>query len=105
MRERTPFPRSQLELLPNLKLLITSGMRNPGIDFNAAMDLGITVCGTPCWAPHSGFSLGINSRPSPTNSNGGPVQVVDGKSQLELDFKERPLVLRVLGIWGVAWSQ
>ena len=47
MRERTPFPRSQLELLPNLKLLITSGMHNRGIDSNAALDLGITVCGTP----------------------------------------------------------
>jgi len=47
MRERTPFPRSQLELLPNLKLLITSGMRNRGIDSNAASELGITVCGTP----------------------------------------------------------
>jgi phosphoglycerate dehydrogenase-like enzyme len=47
MRERTPFPRSQLELLPNLKLLITSGMRNRGIDSNAASELGIIVCGTP----------------------------------------------------------
>ena len=47
MRERTPFPRSQLELLPNLKLLITSGMRNRGIDSIAASELGVTVCGTP----------------------------------------------------------
>ena len=47
MRERTPFPRSQLELPPNLKLLITSGMRNRGIDSIAASELGVTVCGTP----------------------------------------------------------
>ncbi|MEK9685324.1 MAG: D-2-hydroxyacid dehydrogenase family protein [Rhodospirillaceae bacterium] len=46
MRERTPFPRSQLEKLPNLKLLVTSGMRNRGIDVAAANELGVTVCGT-----------------------------------------------------------
>ena len=28
MRERTPFPRSLIEKLPNLKLIISSGMRN-----------------------------------------------------------------------------
>jgi phosphoglycerate dehydrogenase-like enzyme len=46
MRERTPFPRSLLERLPKLKLLITTGMRNASIDVAAATDLGITVCGT-----------------------------------------------------------
>jgi phosphoglycerate dehydrogenase-like enzyme len=46
MRERTPFPRSLLERLPKLKLLITTGMRNASIDVSAATDLGITVCGT-----------------------------------------------------------
>lgn len=47
MRERTPFPRSQFEKLPNLKLLVTSGMRNLAIDVAAARELGVTVCGTP----------------------------------------------------------
>ncbi len=46
MRERTPFPRSLLEKLPNLKLLATAGMRNAAIDVPAATDLGILVCGT-----------------------------------------------------------
>ena len=46
MRERTPFPRSLLKRLPNLKLLVTTGMRNASIDLKAASDLGITVCGT-----------------------------------------------------------
>jgi phosphoglycerate dehydrogenase-like enzyme len=46
MRERTPFPRSLLERLPRLKLLITTGMRNASIDIKAAADRGITVCGT-----------------------------------------------------------
>ncbi len=46
MRERTPFPASLLERLPNLKLLVTSGMRNLAIDVAAAKARGITVCGT-----------------------------------------------------------
>ena len=46
MRERTPFTRSLLTRLPNLKLLITAGMRNASIDVQAASDNGILVCGT-----------------------------------------------------------
>lgn len=46
MRERTPFPRTLIEALPSLKLLITSGMRNAAIDMEAAKARGVTVCGT-----------------------------------------------------------
>jgi phosphoglycerate dehydrogenase-like enzyme len=46
MRERTAFPRSLLERLPNLRLLVTTGMRNKAIDIAAADERGITVCGT-----------------------------------------------------------
>ncbi|ETX00040.1 MAG: 2-hydroxyacid dehydrogenase [Candidatus Entotheonella factor] len=46
MRERTPFQRSLLQRLPNLKLLITAGMRNASIDLQAASDCGVMVCGT-----------------------------------------------------------
>ncbi len=46
MRERTPFPKRLLEKLPNLRLLVTTGMRNASIDTSAASELGITVCGT-----------------------------------------------------------
>jgi phosphoglycerate dehydrogenase-like enzyme len=46
MRERTAFPRSVLERLPNLKLLVTTGRRNKSIDVAAATHHGITVCGT-----------------------------------------------------------
>ncbi|WP_407166435.1 D-2-hydroxyacid dehydrogenase family protein [Bradyrhizobium sp. ORS 111] len=46
MRERTPFPRSLIEALPKLKLLITSGMRNAAIDMDAVKDRNITLCGT-----------------------------------------------------------
>ena len=46
MRERTPFPRSVLSRLPELRLLITTGGRNASFDLKAATDLGIVVCGT-----------------------------------------------------------
>jgi phosphoglycerate dehydrogenase-like enzyme len=46
MRERTPFPRTLFAKLPNLKLLLTSGMRNAAIDVAAARDHGVMVCGT-----------------------------------------------------------
>lgn len=47
MRERTPFPGSLLERLPNLRCLITTGARNASFDLDAATALGIAVCGTP----------------------------------------------------------
>src|SRR5215208_2611672 len=46
MRERTRLSREVLERLPNLKLLVTTGMRNKSIDVEAAQERGITVCGT-----------------------------------------------------------
>jgi phosphoglycerate dehydrogenase-like enzyme len=46
MRERTPFPRTLLERLPRLRLLVTTGMRNAAIDLQAAADRGVLVCGT-----------------------------------------------------------
>jgi phosphoglycerate dehydrogenase-like enzyme len=46
MRERTPFTPERLGLLPNLRLLVTTGMHNASIDIAAANTAGITVCGT-----------------------------------------------------------
>ena len=46
MRERTPFTGSLIERLPNLKLIISSGMRNRGIDIEAAKKNNVVVCGT-----------------------------------------------------------
>ena len=46
MRERTPFPASLFERLPELKLLVTTGRRNAAIDLEAAARQGVTVCGT-----------------------------------------------------------
>lgn len=46
MRERTPFTAERFRLLPNLRLLVTTGMRNASIDVAAANAAGVTVCGT-----------------------------------------------------------
>jgi phosphoglycerate dehydrogenase-like enzyme len=46
MRERTPFTAERIRLLPDLRLLVTTGMRNASINLAAANAAGITVCGT-----------------------------------------------------------
>jgi D-3-phosphoglycerate dehydrogenase len=60
MRERTPFPKQVIDALPDLKLLITTGMRNASIDAEAAKARGITVCGTGSFgSPTSGIAIGL----------------------------------------------
>jgi phosphoglycerate dehydrogenase-like enzyme len=51
MRERTPFPAATLDRLPDLKLLITTGMGNVAIDIAAAQRNGVVVCGTAGHGP------------------------------------------------------
>ncbi len=46
MRERTPFRASLFARLPELRLLVTTGMRNASIDLAAAAAHGVVVCGT-----------------------------------------------------------
>ena len=60
MRERTAFPRAVIEKLPDLKLLITTGLRNASIDVAAANERGVTVCGTTSFGnPTSGIAVGL----------------------------------------------
>ena len=60
MRERTPFLKTTLEQLPDLKLLITSGMRNASIDLEYAAERGIVVCGTEAAGqPTAELAVGI----------------------------------------------
>jgi phosphoglycerate dehydrogenase-like enzyme len=60
MRERTGFPKAVIEALPDLKLLITTGMRNASIDTEAAKARGVTVCGTGSFgSPTSGIAIGL----------------------------------------------
>jgi len=60
MRERTPFPRQVIEALSDLKLLITTGPRNNSFDVKAAVERGITVCGTgSVGSPTTGIAIGL----------------------------------------------
>ena len=54
MRERTPFSAKRLAKLPNLKLLVTTAMRNLAIDMEYARENDILVCGTDM-VPHSTY--------------------------------------------------
>lgn len=55
MRERTPFSAQTIAVLPNLKLLLTTGTRNLSLDLQACADRGIPVAGT------EGRPPGVNS--------------------------------------------
>ncbi|TKC63749.1 D-2-hydroxyacid dehydrogenase family protein [Pedobacter hiemivivus] len=46
MRERTPLTREILSQLPNLKLIISTGLRNASIDAKAAEEFGVTISTT-----------------------------------------------------------
>ena len=46
MRERTRFPREVLARLPNLQLVVTTGMRNAAVDIEFLRERGVRVCGT-----------------------------------------------------------
>ena len=46
MRERTRFSETLFDRLPDLRLLVTTGMGNAAIDLPSAAAHGVTVCGT-----------------------------------------------------------
>ena len=56
MRERTSFPAEMFDRLPELKLLVTTGMRNAAIDMATAREKGVLVCGTEL-LPHPAAEL------------------------------------------------
>lgn len=47
MRERTRFPAALIRALPNLTLIVTTGLRNNAIDLAACAEKNIVVCGAP----------------------------------------------------------
>ena len=60
MRERTPFPRALFEKLPDLKLVVTTGLRNAAIDVAAAKERNVVVCGTESAAhPTAELAFGL----------------------------------------------
>ncbi|MET1117005.1 MAG: D-2-hydroxyacid dehydrogenase family protein [Comamonas sp.] len=123
MRERTPFPPALLEALPELQLLVTTGMRNAAIDLAACARLGITVCGAPgskdsagataelAWAlmlalakrlPQSRQALLEGQwQPQLTQSLAGRTLGLAGLGQLG---KRMALIGQAMGMQVIAWS-
>ncbi|RSO05606.1 hydroxyacid dehydrogenase [Streptomyces sp. WAC 06783] len=122
LRERVPFPAELFARLPRLKLLVASGMRNSVIDFAAAAEHGVTVCGTASsstppveltWALLLGLARGVVTEHNALRA-GGPWQ-----STVGADLHGKRLGLLGLGKIGsrvaqvgaafgmdvVAWSQ
>ena len=121
MRERTPFPRALFETLPDLKLLITSGMRNAAIDLAAAKDHGVSVCGTamvgnPTIGIATGLMLELTRKIGYENARmkaGAPWQVVLGEDVggktlgivgLGKLGTQMATVGKALGMKPIAWS-
>ena len=126
MRERTPFTRALIEKLPHLKLLITTGERNRGIDAAACAERGITFCGTSSFgAPTVEITWGLilnlmrglpqhaesmkQGRWQASLESGGVGRTVEGKTLGIIGLgKLGAKVARVgqaLGMKTIAWSQ
>ena len=89
MRERTPFPASLLERLGDLRLLVTTGMRNLSIDLEAARAHGITVAGTSLlpypafehtWALILGLLKNISAEDAAMHKGGWQTSMTEGLS-------------------------
>ena len=122
MRERTPFPAALFARLPELRLLVTSGMRNASIDLAAAAEAGVTVCGTGSdstppaeltWALILGLARRITVENAALRGN-GPWQstvgtTLAGKTLGLLGFGKIGVAVgrvgRAFGMEVVAWSQ
>jgi phosphoglycerate dehydrogenase-like enzyme len=108
MRERTAFPRSVIEALPDLKLLVTTGMRNASIDLEAAKAHGVIVCGTPAFgnataAIATGLMLELARHIGYENARlkgGAPWQTTIG-----LDLEGLTLALLGLGKLGIRMAE
>ncbi|TAK48014.1 MAG: D-2-hydroxyacid dehydrogenase family protein [Xanthobacteraceae bacterium] len=122
MRERTPFPRALLAGLPNLRLLMTSGMGNAAIDLAAARDHGVTVCGTghfgaPAAALAIGLMLELTRRIGFEDARlkaGAPWQVTLGRDLEGMTLgivglgrlgRRVAAIAQALGMEVIAWSQ
>ena len=98
MRERTPFPAEVFGRLPNLKLFVTSGMRNASVDIAAAEKQGVVVCGTDgsfqATPEHSWGLLLACARNIHQDSNA----LSDGKWQTQLGIELYGKTIGLLGL-------
>lgn len=92
MRERTPMSRETLEQLPELKLVITTGMRNASLDIAYLNERGVCVCGTGL----RGYGGGDGKAPA-----GVPSTVELAWALIFALFKRVPIEDRMLrtGVW------
>lgn len=121
MRERTTFGADLIERLPNLKLIVTAGMRNAAIDIAAANARGIVVSGTPGTRTATAeltlglmLSLARHIAAEAANMRSGGWQSTVG---MELDGKTLGIIGlgklgakvagygKMLGMEVIAWSQ
>jgi len=123
MRERTPFSRSLLGRLPRLRVLVATGMHHQTIDFDAARERGIVVCGTDSgpglaattehvWALILGLARQLAAEDAAIRAGGwqvgiGPLLRGGTLGILGLGNLGRTLVpvARALGMRVVAWSR
>jgi phosphoglycerate dehydrogenase-like enzyme len=100
MRERTAFPREVLERLPNLELVVTTGMRNAVLDVDYLSERGVRVCGTgiPGYAPVDALGSG---KPAHTRAPGLPSTIELAWALIFALLKRVPFEDRALraGIW------
>lgn len=120
MRERTPFPRAVLSRLRQLRLLVTTGMRNAAIDVAAANELGIVVCGTRgaaaptvelTWALILGLVRGVASDDALVREGGWQASVPGDLEGATLGIvglgrlgERVAAVARAFGMHVIAWS-
>ena len=98
MRERTPFTREVFEKLPDMKLLVTTGMRNASVDMKAAADHGVTVCGTEgssSATPELAFGLALSLARNIPNENAAMRQ---GRWQLSVGQGMQGRTMGMLGL-------
>jgi phosphoglycerate dehydrogenase-like enzyme len=121
MRERTPIMAPLIARLPELRLIVTTGMRNPSIDIAAANARGVLVCGTRSSGPATAeltmamllaVSRNLVQEVESVRSGGWQVGVARGLSGRTLGLvglgKLGSRVAECAGVFGVdliAWSQ
>lgn len=98
MRERTPFTRELFERLPNLKLIVSTGMRNAAIDMRAAADHGVMVCGTGGTASSTAELTWALIHAVTRNVPDEHQSVRDGGWQTGVGFELRGRTLGLLGL-------
>ena len=122
MRERTPMGADLIARLPKLKLIVTVGMWNASIDFDAAKRRGILVSGTPggdpaatpalTWGLVLAVTRGIASQAAAVRAGGWQVGLgsdIHGKTLGVLGLGRIGQAVagfgKTFGMKVIAWSQ